>query len=1271
MRALPLRHLSIRVPWHDNGWNGTICKKPLENVACICLGAIHEHRNDKWENDNKTQPVKADAKARKPPCISERAAFMCSRKLDDELFHKLRHDSLYAHFKKEPTPFEMPAYSAPAVPFRWLMRKEAAPLSDGWKFDYDADKEPLDDWKKNSTWVLHPDNQKACLQAFWSAIRPEQSLVFFYAKHVPFAETDERILVGIGRVKSPLGPLREYRKGDPEGFGAWVWERSVMHSIRPDMQDGFILPYQALLPLFEKDSTLDLMPFLALAPNDTRARRAEFSYVAEHVSAEGAIRALQACHGAISQLRQIAPGSWDLVNGWINDRLTEVKKLRGMRPGLGAALSAFGMPLGIFVADELVRDLPDSVDPWVRVEQIFADPSKLPRNLQHQISPMLRDKWNMLRNKRPKRIEWLRALSCLEISAEQAKLLYDEDLRSEASISESDEAFLSNPYLVFHDTRLTHDPISFFTPDVAMFWKGPIHPLTETSRPNGPDDHRRISALATHVLESAQEEGHSVLPRNLVLERIRELTLDPPCPIDRDALEVLEECSDAFESLIPTRDSEDGERFYQLPERDDFCALIRGLKRRILKANRYRVPVDWAKGYEKATSDEESRSKQKHMSRAVLELARTERISALRELAESPVSVLVGAAGTGKTKLLEILCGEERIRTDGILLLAPTGKARVQLQKSAERRLRSGRSLPAFTLAQFLLDKGRFDPDLMRYRRNKSMPPTPGWKTVIIDEASMLTEDMLAAVMDAVSGYERLILVGDPAQLPPIGVGKPFIDLVNLLQEQGKGHALLTVRFRQEVISKGKEAETPSDLLLADWFSGRGAEPAADEVFSDLSKRGDLGRVCFVPWKDHHELQKLIPKVLANELKKYMTSVDDADGFALSIGGVQDEKGFTYFNRENAAAVENWQILSPIRHLPGGTVEINRQLQHRFRAGILSYANGMQKRTWRIPRPVGPEEIVYGDKVINSINRRTGKGVYVWPEEGAANYIANGEIGFVVGKVERNPEKRGLPRIVQAAFASQPNFMYSFTRRFFGDDRDNQLELAYAITVHKAQGSQFKLVLLIIPERCPTLSRELLYTALTRQEKRIVLLLQGDIHSMNAYASAQFSETARRFTFLFEAPKPREITIVPAHGAQPTGRPPARQWYDDRFIHRTGSGLAVESKSELVIATELELAKIPFIYGDRVKKFNETRYPDFTIRDPDTQQVYYWEHCGVHTSSYKRRWARKLKWYARQGITEWDGKQNPNGRLVVTRDSLQGGLDAQTVRQIIHQLFKD
>src|SRR5205809_6854385 len=107
----------------------------------------------------------------------------------------------------------------------------------------------MDDWNKNSTWVLHPDKQKTCLHAFWSAIRPERSLVLFYAKQVPFAETAERILVGIGRVKSPLGPLREYLKQSQEVFGSWIWVRSVIHSIRLDIRDGFILPYKALMTL--------------------------------------------------------------------------------------------------------------------------------------------------------------------------------------------------------------------------------------------------------------------------------------------------------------------------------------------------------------------------------------------------------------------------------------------------------------------------------------------------------------------------------------------------------------------------------------------------------------------------------------------------------------------------------------------------------------------------------------------------------------------------------------------------------------------------------------------------------------------------------------------------------------------------------------------------------------------------------------------------------------------------------------------------------------
>ena len=87
-----------------------------------------------------------------------------------------------------------------------------------------------------------------------------------------------------------------------------------------------------------------------------------------------------------------------------------------------------------------------------------------------------------------------------------------------------------------------------------------------------------------------------------------------------------------------------------------------------------------------------------------------------------------------------------------------------------------------------------------------------------------------------------------------------------------------------------------------------------------------------------------------------------------------------------------------------------------------------------------------------------------------------------------------------------------------GEEREATLELAYALTVHKAQGSQFGIVILVLPNPCRLLSRELLYTALTIQEERIVVLHQGVISDLKKYASEGYCEAAKRYTNLFEAP---------------------------------------------------------------------------------------------------------------------------------------------------------
>ena len=98
---------------------------------------------------------------------------------------------------------------------------------------------------------------------------------------------------------------------------------------------------------------------------------------------------------------------------------------------------------------------------------------------------------------------------------------------------------------------------------------------------------------------------------------------------------------------------------------------------------------------------------------------------------------------------------------------------------------RRANNAQAYTLAQFLLALGRYDPLTGAYRVTDDANRERGFKTVVIDECSMLTEDQLAATLDAIetTAVERLILVGDPRQLPPIGAGRPFVDIVRYLND--------------------------------------------------------------------------------------------------------------------------------------------------------------------------------------------------------------------------------------------------------------------------------------------------------------------------------------------------------------------------------------------------------------------------------------------------------------------------------------------------------
>ena len=391
--------------------------------------------------------------------------------------------------------------------------------------------------------------------------------------------------------------------------------------------------------------------------------------------------------------------------------------------------------------------------------------------------------------------------------------------------------------------------------------------------------------------------------------------------------------------------------------------------------------------------------------------------------------------------------------------------------------------------------------------------------------------------------------------------------------------------------------------------------------------------------------------MLAEELE--FSDANDQRGFNRALGATATGN-FDYFNatrNDNLGAVKEvdaWQILSPLRGMAFGVGDINRQIHERFRVGFMDLASRQWNRP--IPKPFGAERVVYGDKVINLGNhRRDGRKVY--PQEGALGYLANGEIGVAVGQWRTN----GYPRILKVEFSSQTGYTYDFYGSDFREEGDAALELAYALTVHKAQGSQFGLVILVLPEAHPILTRELIYTALTRHQHRVVLMHQGQRSQLKEFTAPHRSETARRRTNLLTNCRMLEFPQVKGS-----------VFLQEGLIHRTSKGLAVRSKSELLIAEALLSADVAFEYEKPLTLGGMTRYPDFTIEDEISGRTVYWEHLGMlDRQDYRASWERKLTWYRANGIELLNKAKSGTPLLVTTTEFSGNGLDMTRIKELI------
>lgn len=219
----PLKHLSLRVPWHDSGWKGVVCQNPQLNGACAKLARIAASKVESTELAHAGKSLQDLDRSEWPSCVHERGTFMAPFQLEHEKEHALAKSNKehYGHFKATKQWF--PAYSAGMIPFRWLMLENLPHLRDVYHLDLNEEREPKLGYK--SDWLHEASNQRAVMDAFAAHLKEEESLCFFYAKHVPFIETTARVIVGVGRIVK-VGNLTEYDRSGA-GMRGMVWDRPI------------------------------------------------------------------------------------------------------------------------------------------------------------------------------------------------------------------------------------------------------------------------------------------------------------------------------------------------------------------------------------------------------------------------------------------------------------------------------------------------------------------------------------------------------------------------------------------------------------------------------------------------------------------------------------------------------------------------------------------------------------------------------------------------------------------------------------------------------------------------------------------------------------------------------------------------------------------------------------------------------------------------------------------------------------------------------------
>ena len=443
----------------------------------------------------------------------------------------------------------------------------------------------------------------------------------------------------------------------------------------------------------------------------------------------------------------------------------------------------------------------------------------------------------------------------------------------------------------------------------------------------------------------------------------------------------------------------------------------------------------------------------------------------------SGIGIITGGPGTGKTTTVVRLLGllqslamadDQRLR---IRLAAPTGKAAARLTESIGEQVqqldvvtavRDAIPTEVTTLHRLLGTR----PDSRHFRHHADNPLHAD--LVVVDEASMIDMDMMASLLEALSPHTRLILLGDKDQLASVEAGAVMGDLCRHAH-QGR-YKQSTIDFVQDTcgadISNYQETEQAPGNALAQ----QTAMLRTNWRSKDSPGIGELARA--VNEENLPQVRKAFQQY-NDSLHRHPLRSDGQQLETLLLNGSGDHHGLrALFNamatppaqRQDFDAwaagllkqLTHQQLLSGLRSGPFGVQQLNQRITRHLQQQDLA-----PEREWYPGRPV----------MMTRNDYQLG--------------LMNGDVGLSLPLLE---DRNGKPELLLRVAFQLPDGRIKWVL----PSRLDGVETVYAMTVHKSQGAEFRHTLLVLPDAPhPLLTRELIYTAVTRARDRFTLLEFG------------------------------------------------------------------------------------------------------------------------------------------------------------------------------------